>query len=529
MRSARIGLLFILQALLALAVSAKDYKAGEIQSRNTYLYGRFECRMYAAEGGGMISAFFLYKPGSEQAQNSWEEVDIEVFGKNGVNLWQSNIITGNVNSLQRTEGYHSGSFNSWHTYTLEWTPSSMKWFVDGAFVREVNDSYVLGRLTSGQRICINLWAANIPSWVGNFETYKLPRYMFVQYVRHYPYQNGSFSSVPDLDDNFTSTNNFFVSSHTFNENYADFDPRNVGIVKGTLCLALTTAASTGISSTVPADGSVCNPVLLPARIEAEDFCSMSGVQVEPCAEGGSNVGWIDSGDTMTYSVDVPVASVYSGSFRLAARDTAPGFVVEKESAPGSNSYTELATLAGSVTGDWQLWATSTKSITLPAGTYKIRLRALTSGFNVNWFEFAAPPLNAYATWTSGWGLTGASAAPGANPSGDGVANLIKFAANLDPTRVHLPTLVSGTGTYGLPLVTVTIAGTPRLQVEFLRRRNATGLSYTVQFSDSLVSWVTSTATPVVSPIDSNWERVVVVDTVPATLRRFARVKVDWTN
>ena len=76
---------------------------------------------------------------------------------------------------------------------------------------------------------------------------------------------------------------------------------------------------------------------------------------------------------------------------------------------------------------------------------------MASGFNINWFEFIAPP-NPFATWASSWSLSGTNAALDANPSGDGVTNLWKFAANLDPTRPNSLTLVPGTGTSGLPAV-----------------------------------------------------------------------------
>ena len=154
---------------------------------------------------------------------------------------------------------------------------------------------------------------------------------------------------------------------------------------------------------------------------------------------------------------------------------------------------------------------------------------MASGFNINWFEFIAPP-NPFATWASSWSLSGTNAALDANPSGDGVTNLWKFAANLDPTRPNSLTLVPGTGTSGLPAVgTAAFAGSPRLQVEYLRRRATPGLTYTVQFSDDLVAWTNSTAAGTATTIDASWERVVVVDSITGTPRRFARVVANWSN
>ncbi len=44
-------------------------------------------------------------------------------------------------------------------------------------------------------------------------------------------------------------------------------------------------------------------------IQAEDYSTMSGVQLEGCSDDGKglNLGWIDTGDWMEYSLNVPVA------------------------------------------------------------------------------------------------------------------------------------------------------------------------------------------------------------------------------
>lgn len=249
--------LLVLSCIIT-ALNAKDYKAGEIQSNQTFLYGKFEFRMYCSEGSGQLSTFFLYKPGSEQggAANRWEEVDIEVFGKDNCTSWQSNIITEdwNGNNIHRVEAVHYGSnFKAWHTYTLEWAPGFMKWYVDGVLVRNFTDMSVLQYLTSPQRICFNIWMCNVSSWVGAMDNSKLPGYQFVQYVKHYPYVNGSFSSTADFVDDFNNLNNFIVSTHTFGENMADFATSNVGIINGTLCLANTFSYAGGIANFVPED------------------------------------------------------------------------------------------------------------------------------------------------------------------------------------------------------------------------------------------------------------------------------------
>jgi beta-glucanase (GH16 family) len=66
---------------LPFTLAAKQYKGAEIYTLAAEgPYGKYEMRMRAAKGSGLISAFFLWKDGSEQPGGPWEEVDIEIFG-----------------------------------------------------------------------------------------------------------------------------------------------------------------------------------------------------------------------------------------------------------------------------------------------------------------------------------------------------------------------------------------------------------------------------------------------------------------
>ncbi|HWB04923.1 MAG TPA: choice-of-anchor D domain-containing protein [Verrucomicrobiales bacterium] len=141
---------------------------------------------------------------------------------------------------------------------------------------------------------------------------------------------------------------------------------------------------------------------------------------------------------------------------------------------------------------------------------------------------AAPtePQSAYLAWTASASLAGSSVLPASRLHGDGLPNLLKYAFNLDGTRTDGRTLTAG-GSAGLPLFTHITAGSqPVFRVEFLRRRN-NGLVYSPQRSDSLTSFVPFTATPVVTTVDANWERVVIEEPLSAAERaqQFGRVEV----
>ncbi|HEY8940320.1 MAG TPA: family 16 glycosylhydrolase, partial [Cellvibrio sp.] len=103
------GVLFALAATIGFTTPAlaKPYKAAEIYSKQTYKYGRYEMRMQVAKGSGVLSTFFTYKNGSEQPGVFWEEIDIEIFGKNNATQWQSNVIIGTNRPTTKTEGVHT--------------------------------------------------------------------------------------------------------------------------------------------------------------------------------------------------------------------------------------------------------------------------------------------------------------------------------------------------------------------------------------------------------------------------------------
>ena len=113
-----------------------------------------------------------------------------------------------------------------------------------------------------------------------------------------------------------------------------------------------------------------------------------------------------------------------------------------------------------------------------------------------------------------------NAIPAAIPAGDGINNLLKFAFNLDPTRHEWKILERGTGTTGLPHINVEKNGPDDfLRVEYLRRRGVSTLAYAVIFSEALIDWEPASVSETVTPIDSQWERVVVRHAVDLEIQK----------
>ena len=119
-----------------------------------------------------------------------------------------------------------------------------------------------------------------------------------------------------------------------------------------------------------------------AVLEAENYASMSGVELEDCAQGGKNVGYIESGDWMSYSISVPQAMKYELSLD-AASENGGGQIAF---SCGGNT---LGTLDIPATGGWQNWQQFKVTLELPAGESDLKLHAQQGGFNVDKITYTA--------------------------------------------------------------------------------------------------------------------------------------------
>ncbi len=110
-----------------------------------------------------------------------------------------------------------------------------------------------------------------------------------------------------------------------------------------------------------------------------------GVDIEPCNDGdsnGFNVGWIDTGDWLNFTVNVQNEGTYDISLRVAGFDTGGKISMNI----GSTFLFDWRDVP--FTGGNQSWQTVTiEDVYIPAGEQVITARFLFGGFNLNYFEF----------------------------------------------------------------------------------------------------------------------------------------------
>lgn len=131
-----------------------------------------------------------------------------------------------------------------------------------------------------------------------------------------------------------------------------------------------------------------------ARVEAETMNAQSGVETEPCSEGGLQVSELDAGDWVRVrGVDFGAAGASEFAARVAS-GTAGGAI---ELRLGSDTGALIGTLPVPATGSSQTWMTLTCSVSGATGVQDLYLKFTGAGalpFKLNWWQFgsAAQPV-----------------------------------------------------------------------------------------------------------------------------------------
>ena len=162
---------------------AKTHASGEYRTLSSYGHGRYTVRMQASDVNGTISSMFTYTGSFEGTEH--DEIDIEILGKDPTKLQLNYWRNGHEHPHTVELGFDASE--AMHTYTFEWTPDSITWYVDGVLVHSVSENGLSNNdslpINAG-KIMMNLWAAiGVESWSGAYTdgTEANASYEFVQY------------------------------------------------------------------------------------------------------------------------------------------------------------------------------------------------------------------------------------------------------------------------------------------------------------------------------------------------------------
>jgi hypothetical protein len=404
----------------AATAEAKPWKGAELGTQQTFKYGAFEARVRAAEGSGMITAFFLWKYGSEVPGALWQEQDFEIFGRDG--NYQTQLMTPGKNGAERTEhvvdlSLLSPAWSRYYTYRMEWTPNYLAFFVDGQEVRRETDQVEFAKFldpsqAEAAQIRVSLWAGD-SDWSSSFDPSAVPADVFVNWVQTYSYTPGSGPNGSDFTplwrDEFNSldTSRWQLSNWTFDAAVNDYVPQNATAKNGKLVLVFTDENSTGRFPAPPDDDGTLDPPPgptgpwpLPMRIEAEAFardydttpgnigggCGVSDVDMEYTSDptgGKCDVGWTDFGEWLEYDLRVATADTFDLSLRVASLVPDRQFHVEIDGTDVSGPLTVPA-------NGWQSFEDLVvPDLYLTAGAHVMRIVFDTDHININYFVFTS--------------------------------------------------------------------------------------------------------------------------------------------
>lgn len=152
-----------------------------------------------------------------------------------------------------------------------------------------------------------------------------------------------------------------------------------------------------------------------------------GVDIESTTDAGSggngyDVGWVEPGEWMKYTVYVASAGAYTVDFRVAsgiAGGTAGTFHIEDES--GTNLTGALTVTS---TGGWQNWVTLSGTATLAAGRHVLRavIDSGNASFNLEYMSFSVPGTYSGTAYTgTPINLPGIIQAENYDKGGEGIA------------------------------------------------------------------------------------------------------------
>ena len=221
----------------------QQYRGAELRTLDSFLYGRFDARFKPAQGDGLVSSFFTYN--DDNPNTPWAEIDVEVLGVYH-NVVDFNTITRGQDSHIRQHYVDFNPHLNFHTYSFEWTPDYVAWFINNEEVYRQTGSHI-DSLYVSQKIMMNIWNPVYADWVGAWNSEILPRFSYYDYVSYSAYTPGAGDSGTESNFTFSWKDDFDTfdynrweksDDHTWGGNQSLFIDENIHFENGNLILCL---------------------------------------------------------------------------------------------------------------------------------------------------------------------------------------------------------------------------------------------------------------------------------------------------
>ena len=172
-------------------VSLRTYTSASIASQATFLFGRFTARLQASNVPGVVTGVFLHRNSPRQ------EIDVEILGKDPTKMLTNVFYNPGGEGAKYDYGYRGTPIQvdlgfdasaGLHDFTIEWTPASVRWFVDSTLVHERTNWAPTPIPNMPMTFFVNLWASKSQEFAGGFQQNQLPTSCCLDQVRIESYE-----------------------------------------------------------------------------------------------------------------------------------------------------------------------------------------------------------------------------------------------------------------------------------------------------------------------------------------------------
>lgn len=168
----------------AVGVAHGNYLSGEVRSQEWFTYGKFVARMQNPGKMGTVQSFFTYT--AQDWPHGWNEIDVEVVPSMTENPFSMNIIwRDGAQDHNYATAFHPKS--DWNTYTIEWTPDYVSWFVNDKLVRKTEGTEDVHFLDQPTQLMMNFWTPCWSPWNDYFDDADMPWFAKYDFVEVYDY------------------------------------------------------------------------------------------------------------------------------------------------------------------------------------------------------------------------------------------------------------------------------------------------------------------------------------------------------
>lgn len=149
----------------------RGYTAASICTNESHLFGRFEVVLKASKGSSLVNGVFLHR------NNPRQEIDLEILGKDTTKLLTNVYFNPGSRGANFDYGYRGtpvlidlgfDASADFHRYTIEWTPTTIRWLVDRRLVSERAEWNPTPIPNLPMKFYVNLWPSGSREFAGRF-------------------------------------------------------------------------------------------------------------------------------------------------------------------------------------------------------------------------------------------------------------------------------------------------------------------------------------------------------------------------